>query len=92
MPVATSYPGVYIEEIPSGVRTIHGRRHVDHRPFLRPHASRRCERGDCDHQLRGLRDAATADSRRIIRSPTRFRDFYQNVASTAVIVRLFDPG
>ena len=24
MPVATTYPGVYIEEIPSGVRTITG--------------------------------------------------------------------
>jgi len=24
MPVAVSYPGVYIEEIPSGVRTITG--------------------------------------------------------------------
>ena len=31
MPVAPTYPGVYIEEIPSGVRTITGVATFDHR-------------------------------------------------------------
>ena len=30
MPVSPTYPGVYIEEIPSGVRTISGVRDVHH--------------------------------------------------------------
>ncbi len=29
MPVALTYPGVYVEELSSGVRTITRRRHVD---------------------------------------------------------------
>ena len=31
MPSTLTYPGVYIEEVPSGVRDDHGRSHLDHR-------------------------------------------------------------
>ena len=30
MPSTLTYPGVYIEEVPSGVRDDHGRSHLDH--------------------------------------------------------------
>ena len=33
MPVTPTYPGVYIEEIPSGVRTITGVSNIHHRVY-----------------------------------------------------------
>jgi uncharacterized protein len=87
MPVTVSYPGVYIEEIPSGVRTITGVA-TSITAFL-------------GRSLRGPVDKATTinsfgDFERIfgglaVDSSMSFavRDFYLNGGSQAVIVRMF---
>ncbi|HEV7661608.1 MAG TPA: phage tail sheath C-terminal domain-containing protein [Allosphingosinicella sp.] len=88
MPVAVSYPGVYIEEIPSGVRTITGvatsitaflGRTVTG-PINEPVTVNSF--GDFERRFGGL----AADS------PLGYavRDFYVNGGSTALIVRLFN--
>jgi len=89
MPVAPTYPGVYIEEIPSGVRTITGVA-TSITAFI-------------GRALRGPVNEATTinsfgDFERIfgglwIESSLGFavRDFYLNGGSQAVIVRLFHP-
>ncbi|MEO7360490.1 MAG: phage tail sheath subtilisin-like domain-containing protein, partial [Gemmatimonadaceae bacterium] len=89
MPVAPSYPGVYIEEVPSGVRTITGvptsvtaflgrtsRGPVNAATLVTSYA-------DFERGFGGLAPAF----------PLTYavRDFYQNGGSTAVIVRLFNP-
>ena len=51
MPVQVSYPGVYVEELPSGVRTITGVADLDHR-LRRPRMARAGRRA-------GDRSAAT---------------------------------
>lgn len=90
MPVHVSYPGVYVEEIPSGVRTITGVA-TSITAFI-------------GRALRGPVNEATvinsyADYERIfgglwIHSSLSFavRDFYLNGGSQAVIVRLFHPS
>jgi Bacteriophage tail sheath protein len=89
MPVTTTYPGVYVEEIPSGVRTIVGVA-TSITAFI-------------GRAVRGPVNEATTinsfgDFERIfgglwIESSLGFavRDFYLNGGSQAVIVRLFDP-
>jgi Bacteriophage tail sheath protein len=87
MPVQVSYPGVYIQELPSGSRTIGGvatsitafvgraaRGPTDTAVLIH-------SQGDYDRQFGGL-DAL---------SPMSFavRDFFRNGGSTAVIVRLY---
>ena len=54
MPITPTYPGVYVEEVPSGVRTDHGRRDLDHR-VRRPRPARSGRRADLREQLRRLR-------------------------------------
>jgi len=90
VPVPLTYPGVYIEEIPSGVRTITGvatsvaaflgralRGPVDTPVVVNSFA-------DFERQLGGL----WADS------PMTYavRDFYRNGGTQAVIVRLYNDG
>lgn len=89
MPVTPTYPGVYIEEIPSGVRTITGvatsitafvgraRRGPVNTPWTINNF------GDFDRVFGGLWD----------KSPMSFalRDFYLNGGAQAVIIRLFNP-
>jgi hypothetical protein len=87
MPVAISYPGVYIEEIPSGVRTIVGVA-TSITAFIG-----RALRGPVDEPIT---INSYGDYERIfgglwLKSPMSFavRDFYLNGGSQAIIVRLF---
>jgi len=87
MPVAISYPGVYIEEIPSGVRTIVGVA-TSITAFIG-----RALRGPVDEPIT---INSYGDYERIfgglwLKSPMSFavRDFYMNGGSQAIIVRLF---
>src|SRR5689334_3832512 len=89
MPVAPTYPGVYIEEIPSGVRTITGvatsitafvgrtlRGPTDDAITINSF-------GDFERIFGGLwADSALGYA---------VRDFYLNGGSQAIIVRLFEP-
>lgn len=89
MPVIPTYPGVYIEEIPSGVRTIMGvstsvtafigraLRGPADKPVV-IHSF-----GDYERQFGGLWGESTMSF--------AVRDFFLNGGSDAVIVRLFDP-
>ncbi|VAW89519.1 Phage tail sheath protein FI [hydrothermal vent metagenome] len=90
MPVPISYPGVYIEEIPSGVRTITGvatsitafvgrakRGPIDEAKVITSYA-------DYERSFGGL-DLNSAMSFAV-------RDFYRNGGALAVIVRLFNAG
>ena len=89
MPVAVSYPGVYIEEIPSGVRTITGvatsitafigralRGPTDEPITINSNA-------DFERNFGGLWTDSTLGF--------AVRDFYLNGGSQAIIVRLFHP-
>jgi uncharacterized protein len=90
MPISPTYPGVYIEEIPSGVRTIVGvptsitafvgrtARGPTNEPT--PISSQ----GDFDRLFGGLH----------AEYPLTYavRDFYRNQGSQALIVRLFQPS
>ena len=87
MPVAISYPGVYIEEIPNGVRTIVGVA-TSITAFIG-----RALRGPVD---KPITINSYGDYERIfgglwLKSPMSFavRDFYLNGGSQAIIVRLF---
>ena len=89
MPVAVSYPGVYIEEIPSGVRTIVGVA-TSITAFIG-----RAQRGPTD---KATTINSFADFERIfeglwLESTLGYavRDFYLNGGSQAIIVRLFHP-
>src|SRR5262245_2291420 len=89
MPAALTYPGVYIEEIPSGVRTIVGVA-TSITAFIG-----RAERGllndpitvnsfaDFEREFGGLWEQSYLGF--------AVRDFFQNGGSQAVIVRLFHP-
>jgi hypothetical protein len=87
MPIAPTYPGVYIEEIPSGVRTITGVATSITAFVGRTVLGQTNEPtiinsfGDFERQFGGL-DA---------NSPLGYavRDFYLNGGSQAIIVRLF---
>ncbi|NET85777.1 MAG: phage tail sheath family protein [Moorea sp. SIO1F2] len=89
MPITPTYPGVYIEEIPSGVRTITGiatsitafigralRGPVDEAVLINSY-------GDFERRFGGLWVDSTLGF--------AVRDFYLNGGSQAVIVRLYQP-
>lgn len=89
MPVAVSYPGVYIEEVPSGVRTITGvatsitafvgrakRGPVNEATTINSF-------GDFERIFGGIWADSTVSY--------AVRDFYLNGGSQAIIVRLFHP-
>ena len=90
MPVTPTYPGVYVEEIPSGVRTITGvatsitafigraLRGPTNEPILINNY------GEYERIFGGLWNESTMSF--------AVRDFYNNGGSQAVIVRLFHPG
>jgi phage tail sheath protein FI len=92
MPSALTYPGVYVEEIPSGVRTITGvatsitafigraRRGELHRPYTINSF------GDFERSFGGLWTESTLGF--------AVRDFFLNGGSQAIVVRLYhaDPG
>lgn len=89
MPVTTTYPGVYIEEIPSGVRTIMGVS-TSITAFigraLRGHANEPVtinSFGDYERIFGGLWTESTLSY--------AVRDFFTNGGSQAIIVRLFHP-
>lgn len=90
MPVAISYPGVYIEEVPSGVRTITGVA-TSITAFLG-----RTSRGDVNAAtvITSFADFENRYGGLAADYPLTYavRDFYQNGGSAAVIVRLFSPG
>ena len=90
MPVTVSYPGVYVEEIPSGVRTITGvatsitaflgralRGPTDTAVTINSY-------GDFDRIFGGLWTGSTLGY--------AVRDFYLNGGSQAIIVRLYNLG
>jgi len=90
MPIQPTYPGVYIEEIPSGVHTITGvatsitafigrakRGLVNTATTVNSY-------GDFENAFGGLWDQSTLGY--------AVRDFYLNGGSQAVIVRLFNPS
>jgi phage tail sheath protein FI len=90
MPVAPTYPGVYIEEIPSGVRTITGVA-TSITAFLG-----RTPRGSVNkaETVTSFADFERRYGGLSAGYPLTYavRDFYQNGGSTAVIVRLFSPA
>lgn len=88
MPVAVSYPGVYVEELPSGVRTVAGV--ATSITALVGRASQGTEQpfqvntfGDFEREFGGLDPLY----------PLSYtaRDFFQNGGARAVIVRLYKP-
>jgi hypothetical protein len=89
MPVTPTYPGVYIEEIPSGVRTITGVAtsitafigRTSHGPANTP------------IQVNSFADFERMFGGLSITSPLSYavRDFYLNGGSQALIIRLFQP-
>src|SRR5258708_27695324 len=94
MPANLTFPGVYIEEIPSGVHTITGVA-TSITAFVG-----RAQRGPTDQETDGARRAVTitsfGDFERIFGGVWEFsklgnavRDFYLNGGSQAIIVRLY---
>lgn len=89
MPVAVSFPGVYVEELPSGVRTITGVA-TSITAFIGRAAKGPEEPtlinsfGDFERHF-GKLDPAYPMSYSV-------RDFYQNGGAQAIIVRLYKPG
>jgi uncharacterized protein len=90
MPVQVSYPGVYIEEIPSGVRTITGVA-TSITAFLGRTASGPANEattinsyGDFERQFGGLQEDFPLSY--------AVRDFFLNGGSTAIIVRILSPN
>jgi phage tail sheath protein FI len=90
MPVTVTYPGVYIEEIPSGVHTISGVA-TSITAFVG-----RTARGPVNVPvtITSFRDFERTFGGLSIDSPVSYavKDFYLNGGSTAVIVRLYKPG
>jgi uncharacterized protein len=90
MPVAVSYPGVYIEEIPSGVRTIAGVA-TSVTAFLG-----RAQRGPVDAPVlvNGYGDFERVFGGLWTDSALGYavRDFFLNGGGQAIIVRLFHPS
>src|SRR5829696_3398926 len=89
MPITPTYPGVYVEEIPSGVRTITGVA-TSITAFLG-----RAKRGPVNEprMINSFGDFERIYGGLSIDSALGFavRDFYLNGGSQAVIVRLFRP-
>lgn len=89
MPVATSYPGVYVTEVPSGVRTITGVA-TSITAFIGRAARGATDEpvtvnnfGDFERIFGGLWATSTLGY--------AVRDFYLNGGSQAIVVRLFHP-
>jgi phage tail sheath protein FI len=90
MPIAPSYPGVYIEEIPSGVRTITGVAtsvtafigRAERGPVNEPTTI--TSFGDYERTFGGLSLLSTMSY--------AVRDFYQNGGSQAIVVRVIRNG
>jgi uncharacterized protein len=90
MPITPTYPGVYIEEIPSGVRTITGvatsitafvgrtRRGPENEPITINSFA------DFERTFGGIWEQSTVGY--------AVRDFYLNGGSQAIVVRLFHPS
>jgi len=91
MPVSTTYPGVYIEEIPSGVRTVVGV------PTSITAFIGRAVKGPTDDEdpvtINSYGDFERMFGGLSLISPMSFavRDFFLNGGSQAVIVRLYAP-
>jgi uncharacterized protein len=89
MPVQTTYPGVYVEEIPSGVRTIIGVA-TSVTAFVG-----RARRGPVNRPItiNSYGDFERAFGALWLDGPMGYsvRDFYQNGGSSGVVVRLFHP-
>ena len=89
MPVTPTYPGVYIEEVPSGVRTITGVA-TSITAFIG-----RALRGPVNDPvtINNFGDYERVFGGLVADSPVSYavRDFYLNGGSQAVIVRLFRP-
>ena len=89
MPATLTYPGVYVEEIPSGVRTITG--------VATSIAALigRTLRGPVNEPvtINGFGDFERRFGGLWVESPLSFavRDFYQNLGSQAIIVRVYRP-
>ena len=89
MPVQVSYPGVYIQEIPSGVRTITGVPTANTafvgRALLGPvnQAMTLSSLGDYQRAFGGVSTTFPVSQ--------SVSDFYQNGGSTSIVVRLFNP-
>jgi uncharacterized protein len=86
MPVAVSFPGVYVEELPSGVRTITGvatsiTAFVGRTAMGTPEPTVINSYGDFERQFGSLDPAYPLGY--------AVRDFYQNGGAQAVIVRLY---
>lgn len=89
MPSALTYPGVYVEEIPSGVRTITGV------PTSIAAFIGRAGRGPTDpYTITSWTDYERVFGGLDARYPLGYavRDFYQNGGSAAVILRLYHKG
>jgi len=89
MPVTPTYPGVYVEEIPSGVRTITGVA-TSITAFIG-----RTARGPVNQpvQVNSFADFERNFGGLSLTSPLSYavRDFYLNGGSQALIVRIFQP-
>jgi len=89
MPVQTTYPGVYVEEIPSGVRTIIGVA-TSVTAFVG-----RARRGPVNRPItiNSFGDFERTFGALWLDGPMSYsvRDFYQNGGSQGVVVRLFHP-
>jgi hypothetical protein len=89
MPAALTYPGVYVEEIPSGVRTITGVA-TSITAFIG-----RAKRGPCDKAktINSFGDYERIFGGLDLNSTMSYavRDFYLNGGAQAVIVRLYHP-
>src|SRR5829696_9051017 len=87
MPVTPTYPGVYVEEIPSGVRTIVGVA-TSITAFLG-----QAEKGPTDQAVTifSFADFTRAFGDLNVKYPMSYavRDFYLNGGSQAVIVRIY---
>ncbi|HYQ15748.1 MAG TPA: phage tail sheath C-terminal domain-containing protein [Polyangiaceae bacterium] len=88
MPVAPTYPGVYVEEIPSGVRTITGVA-TSIAAFIGRAARGPTDVGD--ETLTSFADFERKFGGIWLQSTLGFavRDFFQNGGSQAIVVRLF---
>ena len=87
MPVALTYPGVYIEEVPSGVRTITGVADVDH-GLRRPRRRGPDRRAGHASTASPTTSAASAGSGSPSPMSYAVRDFFLNGGGQAIVVRV----
>ena len=87
MPATFTYPGIYVEEVPSGVHPIVGCQHLRHR-LRRLLPARPARRGDPGRQPRGVRTASSAGQTRRAWPATRCASTSSTAARSAWIVRV----